>query len=65
MTAMGTGRSKKEAKHSAAKALLDKLTGATPADQSTNGNVPETLVLTSIHHYKMFFIKLSTLFINK
>lgn len=39
---MGTGRSKKEAKHSAAKALLDKLTGATPADQSTNGNVPET-----------------------
>lgn len=39
---MGTGRSKKEAKHSAAKALLDKLTGAAPADQSTNGNVPET-----------------------
>lgn len=39
--AMGTGRSKKEAKHSAAKALLDKLTGATPADQGTNGNVAE------------------------
>ncbi|XP_012550852.2 loquacious isoform X3 [Bombyx mori] len=42
LVAMGTGRSKKEAKHSAAKALLDKLTGATPADQTTNGNVPET-----------------------
>ncbi|NP_001182008.1 loquacious [Bombyx mori] len=40
--AMGTGRSKKEAKHSAAKALLDKLTGATPSDQTTNGSVPET-----------------------
>lgn len=55
MTAMGTGRSKKEAKHSAAKALLDKLTGATPADQSTNGNVPETLVLLIIikHFYEI------------
>lgn len=42
LIAMGTGRSKKEAKHSAAKALLDKLTGAAPADQGTNGNVPET-----------------------
>ncbi|KAG6440660.1 interferon-inducible double-stranded RNA-dependent protein kinase activator A homolog isoform X2 [Manduca sexta] len=41
LAAMGTGRSKKEAKHSAAKALLDKLTGAAPADQSTNGNLPE------------------------
>lgn len=41
ITAMGTGRSKKEAKHSAAKALLDKLTGAV-TDQPTNGNVPET-----------------------
>lgn len=39
---MGTGRSKKEAKHSAAKALLDKLTGAAPADQPANGTVPET-----------------------
>lgn len=39
ITAMGTGRSKKEAKHSAAKALLDKLTGAAPADQNTNGTV--------------------------
>lgn len=62
---MGTGRSKKEAKHSAAKALLDKLTGATPADQSTNGNVPETLVFTSIHYYKIFFMKLSIILINK
>lgn len=65
MTAMGTGRSKKEAKHSAAKALLDKLTGATPADQSTNGNVPETLVFTSILYYKMLFMKLSVILINK
>lgn len=38
---MGTGRSKKEAKHSAAKALLDRLTGAAPPDPPTNGNVPE------------------------
>lgn len=45
---MGTGRSKKEAKHSAAKALLDKLTGAAPADQGTNGNVPETYVSTTV-----------------
>lgn len=39
---MGTGRSKKEAKHSAAKALLDKLTGAVSTEQNTNGTVPET-----------------------
>lgn len=38
---MGTGRSKKEAKHSAAKALLDKLTGNVPVEQNTNGAVPE------------------------
>lgn len=48
LVAMGTGRSKKEAKHSAAKALLDKLTGATPADPPTNGQMPEpTPVVTS------------------
>ncbi|XP_075149725.1 double-stranded RNA-binding domain-containing protein loquacious isoform X2 [Haematobia irritans] len=36
-TAMGAGRSKKEAKHSAARALIDKLTGVQlPETQSTN-----------------------------
>lgn len=57
-TAMGTGRSKKEAKHSAAKALLDKLTGAAPADQSTNGNVPETYVLLTFHKLNIQFFRL-------
>lgn len=46
---MGTGRSKKEAKHSAAKALLDKLTGAAPADTPANGNVPEAWVLNNFN----------------
>lgn len=32
MTAMGVGRSKKEAKHAAAKALIDKLTGLNLSD---------------------------------
>ncbi|XP_041979302.1 interferon-inducible double-stranded RNA-dependent protein kinase activator A homolog isoform X1 [Aricia agestis] len=41
LVAMGTGRSKKEAKHSAAKALLDKLTGAAPANEPANGNIPD------------------------
>ncbi|XP_026470194.1 interferon-inducible double-stranded RNA-dependent protein kinase activator A homolog isoform X2 [Ctenocephalides felis] len=41
--AMGTGRSKKEAKHAAAKALLDKLTGIQSTDTiTTNGSVPNT-----------------------
>ncbi|XP_049694403.1 interferon-inducible double-stranded RNA-dependent protein kinase activator A homolog isoform X5 [Helicoverpa armigera] len=53
LVAMGTGRSKKEAKHSAAKALLDKLTGAAPADQSTNGNVPETGTVVSSFEDKL------------
>lgn len=40
---MGTGRSKKEAKHAAAKALLDKLTGIQSTDTiTTNGSVPNT-----------------------
>lgn len=34
LTAMGSGRSKKEAKHAAAKALIDKLTGVTVTDRS-------------------------------
>jgi RISC-loading complex subunit TARBP2 len=42
-TAMGTGRSKKEAKHAAAKAVLDKLIGSSQEGGSvgTNGTVPE------------------------
>ncbi|KAL5289742.1 TARBP2 family protein [Megaselia abdita] len=35
LTAMGSGRSKKEAKHAAAKALIDKLTGVTIIDKTT------------------------------
>lgn len=38
LTAMGTGRSKKEAKHSAAKTLIDKLTGVTIIDKSSSLN---------------------------
>ncbi|XP_032517232.1 interferon-inducible double-stranded RNA-dependent protein kinase activator A homolog isoform X2 [Danaus plexippus] len=53
LVALGTGRSKKEAKHSAAKALLDKLTGATPADQPTNGTVPETSTVVSSFEDKL------------
>ncbi|GBP33855.1 Interferon-inducible double-stranded RNA-dependent protein kinase activator A homolog A [Eumeta japonica] len=53
IVAMGTGRSKKEAKHSAAKALLDKLTGAVPADQPTNGNVPDTGTVVSSFEDKL------------
>lgn len=39
-TSMGAGRSKKEAKHAAAKALIDKITGviSTDAPAITNGN---------------------------
>jgi RISC-loading complex subunit TARBP2 len=43
-TAMGTGRSKKEAKHAAAKAVLDKLIVGSKEDGSgvgTNSTVPE------------------------
>ncbi|XP_028173523.1 interferon-inducible double-stranded RNA-dependent protein kinase activator A homolog isoform X2 [Ostrinia nubilalis] len=53
LVAMGTGRSKKEAKHSAAKALLDKLTGATPADPPTNGAVIETGAVVSSFEDKL------------
>ncbi|PNF15476.1 Interferon-inducible double-stranded RNA-dependent protein kinase activator A [Cryptotermes secundus] len=43
VVAMGTGRSKKEAKHAAAKAVLDKLIGSSQEDGSvgTNSTVPE------------------------
>jgi len=43
-TAMGTGRSKKEAKHAAAKAVLDKMIiGAKEEDAGvgTNSTIPE------------------------
>ncbi|KPJ15262.1 putative ATP-dependent DNA helicase HFM1 [Papilio machaon] len=53
LTAMGTGRSKKEAKHSAAKALLDRLTGAAPAEPPTNGNVPEPGAVVSLFEDKL------------
>lgn len=40
---MGAGKSKKEAKHAAAKNLIDKMTGATfnenNTNNSTNGNI--------------------------
>lgn len=40
---MGTGRSKKEAKHAAAKALLDKLTGIQSNETITpNGTVAKS-----------------------
>jgi hypothetical protein len=41
--AMGTGRSKKEAKHAAAKAVLDKMIVSSQEDGSvgTNSTVPE------------------------
>ena len=38
---MGTGRSKKEAKHAAAKAILDKLIVNNPDDVSVSNNIPE------------------------
>lgn len=38
LTAMGSGRSKKEAKHAAAKALIDKLTGVSIIDKSSSLN---------------------------
>lgn len=39
---MGTGRSKKDAKHAAAKAVLDKLIGVNEADESLLPNsLPE------------------------
>lgn len=42
VVAMGAGKSKKEAKHQAARNLIDKLTGVQIADQilppTTNGN---------------------------
>ena len=38
LTAMGAGRSKKEAKHAAAKSLIDKLTGSNLADTFRNLN---------------------------
>ncbi|XP_043269785.1 RISC-loading complex subunit tarbp2-like isoform X2 [Venturia canescens] len=38
VVAMGTGRSKKDAKHAAAKAVLDKLIGVTEADESLLSN---------------------------
>lgn len=41
--AIGTGRSKKQAKHKAAKGLLDKLSGETPVDSTTNGSPAETM----------------------
>ncbi|XP_013144021.1 PREDICTED: interferon-inducible double-stranded RNA-dependent protein kinase activator A-like isoform X1 [Papilio polytes] len=53
LVAMGTGRSKKEAKHSAAKALLDRLTGAAPPDPPTNGNVPEPGAVVSLFEDKL------------
>jgi len=43
-TAMGTGRSKKEAKHAAAKAVLDKMIVGAKEDGSgvgTNNGIPE------------------------
>jgi len=43
-TAMGTGRSKKEAKHAAAKAVLDKMIVGAKEDGSgvgTNNSIPE------------------------
>ncbi|XP_037909766.1 interferon-inducible double-stranded RNA-dependent protein kinase activator A homolog isoform X2 [Hermetia illucens] len=41
-TAMGAGRSKKEAKHAAAKALIDKMTGVVVPDHSS-GNMTQTV----------------------
>uniref|UniRef100_T1GW90 DRBM domain-containing protein n=1 Tax=Megaselia scalaris TaxID=36166 RepID=T1GW90_MEGSC len=38
LTAMGSGRSKKEAKHAAAKALIDKLTGVSVVERTTVSN---------------------------
>lgn len=44
-TAMGAGRSKKEAKHSAARALIDKLTGVQlPEAQTTAPTVQNTTI---------------------
>lgn len=43
VTAMGTGRSKKEAKHAAAKAVLDKLIGVNTesSESPLPNNLPE------------------------
>ena len=45
--AMGTGRSKKEAKHTAAKAILDKLIGANEnSDASIINSIIEWVIIT-------------------
>lgn len=59
---MGTGRSKKEAKHAAAKAVLDKLIGVNTesADAPLPNSIPEYVLSSSRNHYprlKLYAIK--------